>query len=94
MLAASTITEVWRTQRGLAESRLGLLRPSVVEVDRGLAKRAGELLKATGGSNAMAAIVVALAERLRAVQIYTSDVNDIERLLDVAAFWHCETVAV
>jgi predicted nucleic acid-binding protein len=94
VLAASTITELWRTQRGLAESRLGILRPSVVEVDRGLAQRAGELLKATRGSDAMDAIVVALAERLRAVQIYTSGVNDIERLLDVAASWYCETVAV
>jgi predicted nucleic acid-binding protein len=94
VLAASTITEFWRTQRGLAESRLGILRPSVVDVDRGLAMRAGELLKATRGGNAMDAIVVALAERLRAVQIYTSDVKDIERLLDVASCWDCETVAV
>ena len=94
VLAASTITEFWRTHRGVAESRFGILRPSVVDVDRGLAKRAGELLKATRRSNAMDAIVVALAERLRAVQIYTSDVKEIEQLLDVAAFWHCETVAV
>jgi hypothetical protein len=42
----------------------------------------------------MDAIVVALAERLRAAQIYTSDVNDIERLLNVAARWRCEAVVV
>jgi predicted nucleic acid-binding protein len=93
VLAASTITEFWRTHRGLAESRLSILQPSVVDVDSGLAKRAGELLRATRGSNAMDAIMVALAERLRAAQIYTSDVQDIERLLDVASRWHCEAVA-
>jgi predicted nucleic acid-binding protein len=94
VLAASTITEFWRTHRGLAETRLSILRPTVVDVDSRLAKRAGELLKATRGRNAMDAIVVALAERLRAAEIYTSDVDDIERLLDVAARWHCEAVAI
>jgi predicted nucleic acid-binding protein len=59
-----------------------------------LAKRAGELLKATGGKNTMDAIVVALAERLRASQIYTSDVDDIERLLGVALDWPCDAVVV
>jgi predicted nucleic acid-binding protein len=94
VLAASTMTEFWRTHRGLTESRLSILQPSVVDVDSGLAKRAGELLRATRGTNAMDAIVVALAERLRAAQIYTSDVDDIERLLEAASRWHCEAVAV
>lgn len=93
MLAASTISEFWRTHRGLAESRLNLLRPTVIDVDQALAKRAGELLKATRGTNAMDAIVVALAERLRADQIYSSDVDDIERLLDASMHWRCEVVA-
>ena len=94
VLAASSITEFWRNHRGLAESRLGLLRPTVIDVDQALAKRAGELLKATRRTNAMDAIVVALAERLRAAQIYTSDVSDIERLLAASTHWHCEAVAV
>jgi hypothetical protein len=70
------------------------LRPTVVDVDQALAKRAGELLNATRGTNALDAVVVALAERLRSAQIYTSDVEDIERLLYAAAPWHCEAVAV
>jgi len=93
-LAASTIAEFWRSHRGLAENRLGLLRPTVVNVDGLLGRRAGELLKATRGVSAMDAIVVALAERLHAAQIFTSDIDDIERLLDAAADWHCEVVAV
>ena len=93
VLAASTISEFWRTHRGLAESRLSLLQPTIVHVDQALAKRAGELLRATRGTNAMDAIVVALAERFRAEQIYTSDVDDIERLLYAAMQWHCEAVA-
>jgi hypothetical protein len=93
VLAASTITEFWRSHRGLAESRLSLLRPTIADVDRVLAKRAGELLKATRGANAMDAIVVALAERLRAPQIYTSDVDDIERLVSVSSHWGCEAVS-
>ena len=58
VLAASTIAEFWRSHRGLAESRLSLLRPTIVDVDQALAKRAGELLKAARGANAMDAIVV------------------------------------
>jgi predicted nucleic acid-binding protein len=93
-VAASTLAEFWRTHRGLAESRFGLLRPNVVHVDEALAKRAGELLKSTSGRNAMDAIVVALAERLGAAQIFTSDVDDIEMLLSAAAYWECEAVRV
>jgi predicted nucleic acid-binding protein len=93
-VAATTLAEFWRTHRGLAESRFGLLKPEVIEVDEPLAKRAGELLQSTNGRNAMDAIVVALAERLRAAQIMTSDINDIENLLIVAADWPCEAVRV
>jgi predicted nucleic acid-binding protein len=93
-VAASTITEFWRAHRGLAESRFGLLRPGVVEVDETLAKRAGELLRSSGGQNAMDAIVVALAERLQASHIYTSDVDDVETLLLAAADWPCEAVRI
>jgi predicted nucleic acid-binding protein len=93
-VAASTLTEFWRTHRGLAESRFGLLRPNVVDVDEALAKRAGELLKSTSGRNAMDAIVVALAERLGAAQIITSDIDDIEMLLTAAADWECQAIRV
>jgi predicted nucleic acid-binding protein len=91
-VAATTITEFWREHRGLAESRFSLLRPRIIEIDEALAKRAGRLLEATRGSNAMDAIVVALAERLRATQIYTSDVRDMERLLAAASAGNCEVV--
>jgi len=66
---ASTIGEFWRHHRGLSESRFGLLKPSVVPVDEQLAKQAGELLNYSSGRNTLDAIVVALAERLRAQQI-------------------------
>jgi hypothetical protein len=61
-------------------------------VDEPLAKRAGELLCATRGRNTIDAIVVALAERLRAAQIFTSDVSDIELLLGAANGWPCSVV--
>jgi predicted nucleic acid-binding protein len=92
--AACTISEFWRDHRGLAETRFGLLRPTVVDIDRDLAKRAGALLKASRGRNAMDALVVAVAERLRARQIYTSDTADVESFLRVAARWPCEVVPV
>ena len=93
-VAASTISEFWRQHRGLGESRFGLLRPVVFGVDEALAKRAGELLGATRGKNAMDAIVVALAERLRADEIYTSDATDIEKLLSVSTHLGCEVIGV
>lgn len=40
----------------------------------------------------MDAIVVALAERLRAAEIYTSDIEDIDRLLSAATEWGCQSV--
>lgn len=91
---ASTLAEFWRTHRGPAEARFGWLRPRVVDVDRALARRAGELLAATRGSNAMDAIVVALAERLRAAEIYTSDHADIEKLVRNCAHPRCAVVSV
>lgn len=91
-VAASTISEFWRVHRGAAESRFSVLKPTVVEVDEALAKRAGELLKATRDTNAMDAMVVALAERLQAAEIYTSDVEDIDRLLSAATEWGCQSV--
>jgi hypothetical protein len=94
VMAACTISEFWRDHRGLAETRFGLLRPSVVDIDRDLAKRAGVLLKASHGRNAMNALVVALAERLRARQIYTSDLDDVESLVRVASRWPCDVVPV
>lgn len=93
-VAASTISEIWRRSGGLCETRFGLLRPTVVPVDAALAKRAGELLRQTGGSNTLDAIVVAVAEHLEADRIYTSDVDDVEMLLTAAADWRCEVVGV
>jgi hypothetical protein len=92
-IASTTISEFWRDNRGLAESRFGLLKPTVIDVDENLAKRAGHFLKGTGGRNAMDALVVAAAERVRAAFIYTSDVDDIEALLLEAADWPCRVVA-
>ena len=94
VVAASTIAEFWRKHRGLGESRFGLLRANVIHVDAALAKRAGELLSLTRGGDAMDAIVVALAERLRAVEIYTSDPNDIEKLVRGSSHARCAIVAV
>jgi hypothetical protein len=94
VMAACTISEFWRDHRGLAETRFGLLRPSVVDIDRDLAKRAGVLLKASHGRNTIDALVVALPERLRARQIYTSDLDDVESLVRVASRWLCDAVPV
>lgn len=91
---ASTIAEFWRTHRGTAEARFSWLRPSVIDVDRALARRAGELLAVTRGSNAMDVIVVALAERLRAGEIYTSDIADIEKLVRNSAHPRCAVIPV
>lgn len=91
---ATTVAEFWRKHRGAAEARFGWLQPRVIDVDEALARRAGELLAATRGSNAMDAIVVALAERLRAVEIYTSDHGDIEKLVRSCAHPRCAVVTV
>jgi len=91
---ATTIAEFWRTHRGRGEARFGWLRPRVISVDEALARRAGELLAATRGSNAMDAIVVALAERLSAAEIYTSDHGDIEKLVRSCAHPRCAVVPV
>jgi hypothetical protein len=40
-----------------------------------------------------AALVVAVAEHVRATFIYTSDVGDLEALLVEAENWHCNVVA-
>ena len=93
LVAASTITEFWRRHRGLPESRFGLLKPTVVDVDENIAKRAGHLLTGTARSNSLDALVVAVAERVRATFIYTSDVDDIEALLAEAEDWNCNVVA-
>lgn len=93
-VAATTIGEFWRSERGLSESRFGLIRPIAIPVDEPLAKRAGELLKRTRGANTLDAIVVALAERIGEGQILTPDVEDIECLLEASHAWECEVVAI
>jgi predicted nucleic acid-binding protein len=93
-MAASTIAEFWRSDRGSCKTLLGLVKPIAVPVDVSLAKRAGSLLKETRGDNVLDALVVALAERVDARQLYTSDPDDIERLLGAAKQWDCEVVKV
>jgi predicted nucleic acid-binding protein len=93
-MAASTIGEFWRSDRGTCEALLGLVKPIAVAVDGPLAKRAGSLLKETRGNNVLDALVVALVERIDARQLYTSDPQDMERLLGVAKQWDCEVVKV
>lgn len=92
-VAASTISEFWRNHRGLPESRFGLLRPTIVDIDEHLAKRAGHLLMGTAGANSLDALVVAVAERVCAAFIYTSDVGDLEALLADAEDWDCNVVS-
>ena len=93
-IAASTIGEFWRSDRGSCEALLGLMKPIVVPVDGPLAKRAGSLLKQTRGNNVLDSLVVALVERIDARQLYTSDPHDMERLLGAAKQWDCEVVKV
>jgi predicted nucleic acid-binding protein len=93
-VSATTVAEFWRTHRGPAEARFGWLRARVIDVDEALARRAGELLAATRGSNAIDAIVVALAERIRAAEIYTSDQVDVEKLVRSSAHPRCAVVPV
>jgi hypothetical protein len=74
--------------------RFGLLNPEVVDIDKALAKRAGELLASTGGNNTIDALVVAVAEDKNAAQIYSDDVNDVEELLAASRCGRCEVVEV
>lgn len=92
-VAASTISEFWRRPRGMPESRFGLLKPTIIHIDSELAKRAGRLMAGPAGANSLDALVVAVAEQIRAAFILTPDVDDIEALLAEADDWHCNVVA-
>ena len=92
--AASTIGEFWRSDRGTCENLFGHIKPIAVPIDESLAKRAGSLLRETRSNNVLDALVVALAERIDAQQLYTSDPDDMERLLGAAKQWNCEVVEV
>ena len=73
-IPAAVVAEWWRgAHPGLLE--LGLLEPLTPEV----AKRAGELLARTGGSNAVDALVVASAAQ-RGDVIATVDASDLREL--------------
>ena len=71
-----------------------MLNPEVVDIDKVLAKRAGELLALTGGNNTVDALVVAVAEDKNAAQIYSDDVSDIEKLLAASRRGSCEVVEI
>ena len=71
-----------------------MLNPEVVDIDKVLAKRAGELLALTGSNNTVDALVVAVAEDKNAAQIYSDDVSDIEKLLAASRHGSCEVVEI
>lgn len=71
------ISEWWRGRTDLREAILAGV--TVVPVDEVLGRAPGEALGATPGATTVDAIVMALAARREAV-VYTSDVDDLERL--------------
>lgn len=73
------LTEVWRGEAGQANLARALKAIGKVDCTETIAKRGGELLAATGGANALDAIVVATAEEHGAVTI-TGDVADLRAL--------------
>lgn len=78
VVPAPVVTEVWRSplQANLARAlKLCTIEPTDAE----LARAAGELLAATGGSDPVDAIVVASASR-RGGAVLTADPTDLRRL--------------
>lgn len=71
------LTEWWRGRSDVAETLLRGVRIELVDAE--LAKLAGEALSAIEGATAVDAIVMASAAR-RGDVVYTSDVDDLERL--------------
>jgi predicted nucleic acid-binding protein len=74
---AIVIAEWWRRASGLADEILSLV--TVEPMDKSLAKVAGEALAAVEGAGVVDAIVMASAAR-RGDVVYTSDIQDLERL--------------
>jgi predicted nucleic acid-binding protein len=74
---AVVLTEWWRGRSDVAETLLCGLRVELVDAELG--KLAGEALAAIQGATAVDAIVMASAAR-RGDVVYTSDVDDLDRL--------------
>jgi predicted nucleic acid-binding protein len=82
--AASTLAEVLRGGAGDARIHRILRRVTVVDIDKSVGRKAGELLSATGLSGQRCTVdallaAVALAQR-RPVILLTSDPDDLARL--------------
>ena len=75
---AAVVTEWWRGQKGRLFRDL-LASVEIELLDQRLAQTAGVALAATGGANAVDAIVVASAAQ-RGDLVYTSDFEDLARL--------------
>jgi predicted nuclease of predicted toxin-antitoxin system len=73
------VAEVWRDGTRQANLARALKATEKADCTEAVAKRAGELLAATGGNNAMDAIVVATAEQRRAI-VVTGDPRDLGEL--------------
>jgi hypothetical protein len=73
------LAEVWREGTRQANLARALKATERADCTEAVAKRAGELLAATGGNNAMDAIVVATAEQRRA-SVVTGDPHDLGQL--------------
>lgn len=86
------VAQVWRGGRGrqVPVARL-LAGTEVVSLDDGLGRRAGVVLAASGGSDAVAAAVVCLAAD--GDDILTSDPGDLRTLAEAAGV-HIELIAI
>lgn len=73
----AVVTEWWRGRTDAREQILSFLE--VEPLSEGIAKAAGEAIAAVPGATAIDAIVMASAAARGAV-VYTSDVDDLERL--------------
>ena len=84
---ASTIAEFYRGgTRTASEARLlNAWHPEVVAIDETTARRAGVLLASTRGGNTLDALLVAGSIVCGASKIFTTDMEDIERLLSAAS---------
>lgn len=77
LVPGAVVTEWWRGRTEVREAILSSV--TVVPVDEQLGRASGEALAATPDATSVDAIVMALAARRDAV-VYTSDVDDLERL--------------
>jgi predicted nucleic acid-binding protein len=82
IVTTPVLAQVWRD--GLRQAVLArFLRRCVLSAPgEGVAKRAGDLLRRTGGSDAVDALVVATAVERGATMIFTTDPHDLKALVD------------